>query len=210
MNRRLLIAAALVCLVTGWWLGSLSQHAASIDDDPSRARLPRALGEFELVAHDSRRFGLENLRGRWTLVYLGYTSCPDVCPITLQELARLGSGLAALDPEPPMQYLFVSVDPARDTPARLREYLGYFDPSFVGATADSENLSRFAQQLDMVFVPVAENPGSNYVVEHSASLALINPRAELQALFDSPHYAGVLQAELLPVLKGFNDKNPEP
>lgn len=191
-------------------MGSLTQHSISIVDDPSKARLPRALGDFELVDFDSRPFGLQNLRDRWTLVYLGYTSCPDVCPITLQELARLASGAARLDTVHPMQYLFVSVDPARDTPARLREYLGYFDPSFIGATASDEILSRFAQQLDMVFVPVAENPDGDYVVEHSASLALINPRGELQALFDSPHFAGRLQAELIPLLKEFNDKNPEP
>jgi protein SCO1/2 len=210
MNRSLLAFAALLCLFTGWWVGALVQNSASIDADPSNARLPRALADFALIDADSRRFGLEDLRGRWTLVYLGYTSCPDVCPITLQELARLAAGMASIETDHPMQYLFVSVDPARDTPARLREYLAYFDPSFIGASANDEGLSRFAQQLDMVFVPVADNAEGDYVVKHSASLALINPHAEMHALFESPHFAGKLQAELIRLLKGFNDKNTEP
>lgn len=209
MNRTGLWSLAIACAISGWWLGSLTQHAVNFENDTRSISLPRALEAFELTDHRRQSFGRQELLGRWTLVYLGYLSCPDVCPITLQELAQLARSLEATGFGQPLQILFVSVDPGRDTPERIREYLDYFNRDFVGVTASIEQLSGFAEQLHLAFIPAAEQAGVNYLVEHAASLAVINPNAELQALIDAPHYAVLLETRLKSILREFNDKSRE-
>ncbi len=200
---------ALACVISGWWLGTLTQHSGGFEETAATGTLPRAIGPFELIDQHGRSFGRQQLTEQWTLVYLGYLSCPDVCPITLHELTRLQRNLAATNTEPSVQVLFVSVDPHRDTPERIHEYLDYYNRKFVGATASIENLSRFAEQLDLAFIPVAAPSEENYRVDHAASLAVINPRAELHALIEAPHDAASLESRLESILSDFNDKNPE-
>jgi len=95
---------------------------------------PRALPDVDLVDAHGSRFDLDAFRGRFTLLYFGFTQCPDVCPITLKVLADARAKLNERAPQALPQVVFVSVDPERDTPAAIAEYLGHFDASFVGAT----------------------------------------------------------------------------
>ncbi len=209
MNRTGLWLLAFACVISGWWLGSLTQYAGRVTEPVSDVRLPRALEPFELTDHRRQSFGRQQLLGQWTLVYLGYISCPDVCPITLQELTQLERNLDAQQFAQPLQVLFVSIDPGRDSLDRINDYLAFFSRNFIGATASVDELSRFAEQLDLAFIPPGDPSTDNYLVEHAASLAVINPNGELQALIEAPHYAVLLETRLRSILRDFSDRNQE-
>ena len=148
---------------------------------------PRAISPFKLGAHDGKPFDLESLKGKWTFVYFGYTYCPDVCPTTLAELARARKLLdhASL----PAQYVFVSVDPRRDTPKRLAEYVAFFDASFVGATGSDEALKALTRQVGAAYSYPEGTKGAAYAVDHSSIVALFDPDARLRAVFTPPQQA---------------------
>jgi protein SCO1/2 len=147
---------------------------------------PRPLPPLALVDQENRPFGVERLRGGWSFVFFGFTSCPDVCPVTMTALAQTRKLLADL-PEPARpQVVMISVDPQRDTPERLAAYLKAFDPAFVGATGAKSAIDELAQRMGVL---VATRPldGDNYTVDHSASVFLIDPNGALRALFSPPH-----------------------
>lgn len=141
---------------------------------------PRALKAFELIDADGQPFTEQNLLEHWSLVFVGYTHCPDICPTTLSDLARIYPELTRLSDQ--VQVVFVSADPARDTPERLRAYTGYFNPDFVAATAEHDRLTPAVQQLGMIY-GIFERDQAEYLVDHSASIALVNPKGQLHASF---------------------------
>ncbi|MDX1269190.1 MAG: SCO family protein [Oceanisphaera sp.] len=141
---------------------------------------PRALSAFELTDADGRPFTEQNLLEHWSLVFVGYTHCPDICPTTLSDLARIYPELTRLSDK--VQVVFMSADPARDSPERLKAYTGYFNPEFVAATADHERLTPAVQQLGLIY-GIFERDQADYLVDHSASIALVNPKGQLHASF---------------------------
>lgn len=158
---------------------------------------PRIFKDFSLVDQDGKAFTLENLQGKWSLVFFGYASCPDVCPATL---ALLRDMKGKLDEEfaQQLQITMVTVDPKRDTVEKLKPYVGYFGEEFVGVTGQFLDIKHFANQLNMAFVkvPYSGDPKDeaavaqykeNYLVDHSANIALINPYG---------HYHGFLKPPL--------------
>ncbi|WP_375056330.1 SCO family protein [Zobellella sp. DQSA1] len=141
---------------------------------------PRPLKDIALLDADGRPFTEQQFAGRWSLVFVGYTFCPDICPTTLADLARIYPELQQLNE--PVQVVFVSVDPVRDTPERLKAYTAYFNPDFVAVTADHEWLMPAVQQLGLIY-GVYEREERDYLVDHSASISLVNPRGQLHASF---------------------------
>ena len=156
----------------------------------------RALPDFSLIDQAGRAFGPERLKGRWSLVFFGYTNCPDFCPATLATLAamekRLRSEHAAVHP----QVIFVSVDAKRDTPAQLAKYVPYFDPEFIGVTAaDQHTVEAFAARLG-VAVALTPTPDGGYTVDHSAAILVVDPGGKLVAVLTGPFSASALQADI--------------
>jgi len=145
---------------------------------------PRDPGEFELLDHMGKPFSRAQLLGRWTLVFFGFTHCPDICPTTMVELADLKSQLANTEAEA-TQVVMVSVDPARDTPERLSEYVPYFHPEFLGVTGDFTAILSFAQRLNAPFRKLSE-PDGDYQMEHTANVVLMNPRGDYHGFFRAP------------------------
>jgi protein SCO1/2 len=152
---------------------------------------PRTLPAFAFVDQAGRPFGSAELEGRWSLVFTGFTHCPDVCPTTLAMMADLSKRVARDD----VQFVFVSVDPERDTPEAVARYLGHFGPSLVGATGARAEMERFTAGLGLAQV---RNPGvgDEYTVDHSTALVLIDPRARLAGYFQAPHERDALAADL--------------
>ncbi len=146
---------------------------------------PRALPAFELVDHQGQPFTAENFEGQWTLVFFGFTYCPDICPTTMAFLARFMGELEGLPEADDTQVVMVSVDPARDTPERLAEYVPFFDPDFTGVTGEFLDIHRFATALNTPFRKVPGEDG-NYQVGHSANVVLINPRGDYHGFFKAP------------------------
>ena len=145
----------------------------------------RDIGDFALIDDNSKPFTPADLRGKWSLLFFGYTFCPDVCPTMLAQLNQFYSQLDkqyAGD----TQIIFVSADPARDDAAKLHEYVRYFNPQFRGVTGEFLALQKFATALN---VPFAKIPGGgdNYQIEHGDNIAIINPDGHYIGFFKSPH-----------------------
>jgi protein SCO1/2 len=150
------------------------------------------LADFALVDQDGQPFSLANLRGRWTFLAIGYTHCPDVCPTTLATFAAVQGRIAALSSKgeavAPSQFLFISVDPERDSPERLAHYVRYFDPAFLGATGDDAQLRVLVAQLGLLYAKVEDqDTAMGYLVDHSAWILLVDPEGRLTAIYMPPH-----------------------
>ncbi|MEO5565224.1 MAG: SCO family protein [Luteimonas sp.] len=148
---------------------------------------PRELPAFSLQQSDGTQLVPGELKGHWTLVFLGFTHCPDVCPTTLAQLAQAQQQWSAMPEATRPRVLFVSVDPERDSPDRIGEYAHAFHKDTLAATANVPALEAFARSLSLVFMKVpapAGMPADQYSVDHSAALAVLDPQARM---------AGVIQ-----------------
>ena len=146
---------------------------------------PRSFEPFSLVDYNNQSFSPENLQGKWSLVFFGFTFCPDVCPTTLALLNRFYQQQQEAGMAEDLQIILVSVDPGRDTPEKLSLYVKYFNPEFLGVTGEFLDLHRFATQLNIPFSKVPGG-GENYTVEHGGNVAIINPNGHYIGFFRAP------------------------
>lgn len=147
---------------------------------------PKVLSPFSLTDQDSRPFGLDDLKGQWTFVSIGFTSCGGVCPTNMATYRDLDRELT----EQTADFLFISVDPERDNPEQLGRYVRRFNPRFVGATGSHNQLQPLTRELGLMYTRSAEQEqgtGTDYMVDHSASILLLDPQARLTAVFSWPH-----------------------
>ena len=145
---------------------------------------PRDPGAFSLMDHHGAPFTRDALTNRWTMIFFGFTHCPDICPTTLAELAELKAQLVDTEAND-LQVVMLTVDPARDTPARLADYVPYFHPDFLGVTGEFADILSVAQRLNAPFRKVSE-PNGGYQMEHSANVMLMNPRGDYHGFFRAP------------------------
>lgn len=202
MSRIRSIALAAVVAIVAIAGGVLLARAMLGDNDAvpldlAKATLlspPRALPEFTLTDHTGANFEPARLKNHWSLLFFGFTHCPDVCPTTLGMLAQTEKALADLPAGQRPQIVLVSVDPQRDTPEQLASYVRFFSPSFTGVTGSQEAIDKFTRALG---VPVAISPLANggYSVDHSAAIFLIDPSGALLALFSTPHSPAIIAAD---------------
>ena len=145
---------------------------------------PRNIGEFDLIDHHGNPFNPARLEGQWTLVFFGFTHCPDICPTTMTFLNTFLESLEGTEAQDP-QVVMVSVDPARDTVQQLADYMPYFNPDFIGVTGEFLDIHRFATKLNTPIRKVMDEDGS-YQVDHSSNIVLINPRGDYHGFFRAP------------------------
>ena len=145
---------------------------------------PRDPGAFLLTDHHGMPFTRGALTNRWTLIFFGFSHCPDICPTTLAELAELKAQLVDTEAND-LQVVMLTVDPARDTPARLADYVPYFHPDFLGVTGEFADILSVAQRLNAPFRRVSE-PNGGYQMEHSSNVMLMNPRGDYHGFFRAP------------------------
>lgn len=172
---------------------------------------PRALSEFTLTDELGLPFNNQQFEGKWSLVFLGYISCPDVCPMTLQKLSFIYDDLTAIASN--SQVLLVTADPKRDTIEKLAQYIAYFNPNFKALRAEHDVLFPFSRNLGLMYAitskPTVDSPKTvdlsegvnssmevkeegeeSYWVDHSASLVLINPDGKIEAIFKPEQVVG--------------------
>ena len=192
-----ILGACACALGLGVWIGSQSSwfidRAAPIANGVVFEN-PRPISTFQLIDFDQGTFSVDQLKGRWSFIYFGYSTCGQVCTETLTELKRLILALSSLDNALPIQVVFVTVDPGRDSASRLKTYLREFDSTFIGITGDINTLAFFAAELAAPFT-LGPDAGESYALDHSNSIMLINPSAALQAVLAPPHDAQRLQAD---------------
>ena len=158
-----------------------------------------------LVDHLDRPLTRSRLTNNWSFVFFGFTNCPDVCPLTLNQLVAVNRAIKKrTDIEKYPTFYFVSVDPERDTKPRLAEYVGYFDSSFVGLTGEIEKLIKFEKQFDAYHRYGRKNSAGNYTVQHSAEVYLINPAGNLIAKFTPPLDINTMVEQFATLVKRFN------
>ena len=167
---------------------------------------PRALPPLDLVDQDNRPLPSDFLHDRWTLVFFGFTQCPDVCPTTLTTLAQMKKKLADLPAGQQPRVLLVSVDPERDTPAILKPYVRFFDPSFLGATGTLAATTQAATAFSVPFAKVPL-PGGGYTLDHGAGLFMVSPAGALAAYSSPPLDATVLARDYRKVVQYFEESH---
>jgi len=208
LNVRFIILAAVIAVVSagaGYSLWKLSQ----LRQQPRFNTLlvlpeTRVIADFDLLDQDSNSYALDDLRGGWRLIFFGFTNCPDVCPGTLFELQKINENMDRhrdeLSSNPTV--IFVSVDPERDTPAKMKQYLAFFNPEFLGVTGDAKQLLPLSRQLGIAYrIEEHEAGATSYGVDHSASILLTDPDGRLYGAFPAPHDAEKISADLLALLR---------
>ena len=202
MQKKLIIALALsLAFVAGISIG-VSQRERPLQLERGTLLEPsRAIAPFALRSTRQAQLRNEDLRDRWTLLFFGFTNCPDICPATLQLLKGVRAQLQAeFAGERVPDVLLVSVDPGRDTIDALQSYTAYFGDGFSGATADDAALADFAADLGIVYLRV-DLDGGDYTMDHSGAVLLIDPAARLRAVFSPPLNAAGIADDLRAILR---------
>jgi protein SCO1/2 len=190
-QKTVFILVALVALVLGLTINKVLTSKGQGDPtaliDAGIILLPqsRNLPDVQMIDQDGKPVTVNELKDKWSLLFFGYTFCPDICPTTLAQLRQIKSELPkeAVDK---LQVILVSVDPARDTPKQLKQYLGYFDPEFKGLTGASvEDVQKLANAVSIPFIP-ADTSKPNYTVDHSGNLAVIGPDGTQRGFIRAP------------------------
>ena len=185
---RVLAFFTLVVLIALAWFGYVLTRISpdlpkSLGEEAKVLPVPLEIPAFSLVDQDGNAFDRGRFEGRWSLVFFGYTYCPDICPATLQRLATVKDQLPA-----DTQVVFVSVDPGRDTTERVAEYVQYFHDAFVGVTGEPEEIAKLTRAVGAYNqIAPGQEGASSYLVDHSVSLFVLSPEAELHALMQDPH-----------------------
>lgn len=193
-NKLVIIAIALISLVAGTFLSQKFYAPNSVAVTQTQTGIrgmlwpnPKTMADFELTDQENQTFTLDSLKGHWSIMFFGFTHCPDVCPTTMALLNSVVKDIPA-DKKP--RVIFVSVDPDRDTHEKLKDYLTYFNPEFIGLTGAEENLSVLTKQLGILVQKIPDENSadeSDYIMDHSASILLFNPDANMVGIFSSPH-----------------------
>jgi protein SCO1/2 len=205
------MAGAYLVLVLGCFLaGFLLAPGPDVGQGPSasleRIKLPRPqpVGDFTLedidAKHGTGAYTRDRLLNQWTLMYFGYSHCPDVCRPTLEVLAEVARGLrAAPHRTTRLEVVFVTVDPARDTPGVLRAYLSRSGVDLVGLRGSEKQTAALARQLGLLHAPGDADETGDYLVDHPATILLIDPGASLRAGFPLPHDPGRIVEQVLEI-----------
>jgi len=200
VQKTLLVLLALVALIFGLTVHRVLNQKGALDSatlaDAGIILLPqsRTLPEFNLIDQNGQRVFEKTLTGTWSLLFFGYTYCPDICPATLAELRELRSKLSPelLDK---LRVVLVSVDPGRDTPAQLAQYVGYFAADFQGWSGELDQIQSLANRLGIPFIP-ADTSKPGYTVSHSGNLAIIGPDGNQQGFIRAPLNTAKLAVQL--------------
>ena len=179
------IVAFVLGLVAARWL--LAPHAvpAPVTDNATILQPPRVIDALDLLDADGRPFTAASLRDHWTVVFFGFTHCPDVCPTTLTVMSQMKKQLADLPATQQPRVMLFTVDPERDTPERLREYVRFFDPSFGAATGTAEGVRQAAAAFAVPFAKVTL-PQGGYTMDHGAGVFFVGPDGAVQAYSSPP------------------------
>ena len=183
------VIIAVLATAAGIWSARLVLQRPVVEDELAATRFPvaRTVQPFALIDHNHEVFDNAALQQRWSFVFFGYTYCPDVCPTTLSVLNSIAQRLQDVDEDEDIRFVMVTVDPQRDTPERLAEFVTYFNGDFLGVTGSDQALEQLTSQLGILYNRVESEPGSeNYLVAHTAAVFLFDPDGRYHAEFTPP------------------------
>ncbi|MEO7199801.1 MAG: SCO family protein [Dokdonella sp.] len=200
VSATVLIVVAAFATAIGLWLGARLLSSPSHDALPALKTAvmypqPRGVPEFQLTQANGKPLTRADWEGRWTVAFFGFTHCPDVCPITLNVFKQVWATLDAQGKTARLSFDFISVDPERDTPELLAQYVAFYNPDFIAATGSDEQLTALTRPLGLIYARTPDEHGS-YSVDHTASAVIIDPAGRLIGLFRPPFEAGPIAADL--------------
>lgn len=201
------LVVALVVLVAAMFLLPRGQRGA----EPQNATVlpePRPLADVRFVDKTGGEAHLSDLKGNFTLLFFGFTNCPDVCPLTLSLLAQVRADIASRAPRLTPRVLFVSVDPNRDTPERIAAYLNGFDAEFLGMTASDEELKPLLEALGVAVEKHDHGGGASYNVVHNSAIYVLDPNAQWLAVSTGPHDPKVVASDYLRIRQRHSGGRP--
>ncbi|WP_213909176.1 SCO family protein [Stutzerimonas nitrititolerans] len=190
IQKTVFILVALVALVIGLTVYRVLNSERQVDPtqllDAGIVILPqgRDVPKLTLTNQDGEPVQVDQLEGKWTLLFFGYTFCPDICPATLAELRQLRGQLPD-EVREQLRPVLVSVDPARDTPEQLKQYLEFFGEGFVGLTGTLDDIQTLANGVGIPFIP-GDTSRENYTVDHSGNLVIIGPDGRQHGFIRAP------------------------
>ena len=162
---------------------------------------PMEINRFELIDQKNEVFNNKSLEGGWTVLFFGYTNCPDVCPTTIYKLAEIKNELKEDLSSTSFNTVLVTLDPDRDSADRLKEYIGYFDESMLGVTGTYENIQSFTSSLSVFYQRINKEEG--YDFNHTASIFVFNKDGSLFATMSPANTIGELTQDFYTILNNF-------
>lgn len=208
MSRITFIIAAIVLAVAAAVAGAWFAARLAAPAEPEHARIlptPRPIPELPVLDHTGAAVSKADFEGRWTIVFFGFTYCPDICPATLHVLAGVRRALDDLPPGERPEVMMISVDPDRDSPERLAEYVPFFHPDFLGLHVPAEHLPELARAFSVAYfyTPLDDE---HYTVDHTTSLFLVDPAARVSAVIPTPHVAETIASDYRRIIKLENSR----
>ena len=206
MNRRNIIFIVLILFgITGLFtyfqsLPSLLEKKPSLVTGKILTR-PMEIDNFELIDQNNEVFNKKSLVGSWTVLFFGYTNCPDVCPTTIYKLAEIKNGIKEDLPSANFNTVLVTLDPDRDSTERLDEYIGYFDETMLGVTGTYENIQSFTSSLSVFYQRINKEEG--YDFNHTASIFVFDKDGSLFATMSPANTVGELESDFFTILNNF-------
>ena len=194
MSKRIALLLLVACLAGGlglWASQRFHDPAAPVQPVVKAVTLlpnPRVLPAFSLQQSDGTPLTVDDLKGHWTVVFLGFTHCPDICPTTLAQLAAAQKQWGALPAATRPRVLFLSTDPERDSPKATGDYAHAFHADTLAATAPIPQLEAFARSLSLVFMkaPGPSGDPADYTIDHSAAFVLLDPQVRMAGVVQPP------------------------
>jgi len=162
---------------------------------------PMEIDNFELIDQNNEVFNKKSLEGSWTVLFFGYTNCPDVCPTTIYKLAEIKNGIKEDLPSANFNTVLVTLDPDRDSTERLHEYIGYFDETMLGVTGKYENIQSFTSSLSVFYQRINKEEG--YDFNHTASIFVFDKDGSLFATMSPANTVGELESDFFTILNNF-------
>lgn len=212
-NSKFLIPAMVVLAIlaagTGFYV-SLKQSQNQLQQNPGIEGLfwpkPKQIQNFNTIDQTGNPFGLNQINEKWSFIFFGYTHCPDICPVTMSVMADAYKQLATDNND--LQIIFVTVDPERDTTEKLSGYVSYFNEKFIGLGGDTEMINSLTKQIGVAYY-LNKEENDNYLVDHSASIFVIDPKARMVAKISPPHQSGQIVQKFTKIKDFINAHNTQ-
>lgn len=182
-----MIALAVLAAGTGFYI-SLKQSQQELKNPGIEGLFwpsPKQIQPFEMVDQAGHSFALEDIKSKWSFIFFGYTHCPDICPVTMSVMAETYQRLITEYKD--LQIIFVTVDPERDTTEKLATYVSYFNEDFIGLGGNTDQVNSLTRQIGIAYYLNKQEAADNYLVDHSASVFLIDPKARMVGKLSPPH-----------------------
>jgi protein SCO1/2 len=157
----------------------------------------KPLVSVDFTDHNGKPFGVEQFKGKWSVLFFGFTNCPDICPTTMQTLKQVKADLEQAGVWHNYQVVMVSVDPERDTSERLSKYVPYFDSEFIGISGPLESTASFSKNVGILFFKGEEMANGGYDVDHGAAIILVNPQGQYAGVTTAPHVQATISEDLI-------------